>query len=352
MRAARIYGFKDVRIEEIPVPEIEPNEVLVQVKTCGVCHVDFEYYGGIRPIQKAPVNIGHEVAGVATAIGQKVKSVAEGDRVVVDLLMRCGKCYYCRKGKGNLCTDKGPFPGAFSDYTKAPEQNVFKIPSHVSFEEASLTEPLGCCINGLENAKIMKGDDVVVIGAGPMGLMSIQLAKLSGARVIASDLLDERLKLAMEFGADELVNPSKEDPVEKVKQLTEGRGVQCAMVAIGNLKAMEQGIKMAGRLGTVVLFGAIWPSASLTIDPNIIHYNEIAIVGAEARTLDQFYRALKMIADGIVKVKPLVTHEFPLSRINEALEAASSKAGLKIMITMDEGKEPNPRSQVSPQRSL
>lgn len=337
MRAARIYGLKDVRIEEVPMPEIDSNDVLVQVKSCGVCHVDFEYYGGIRPIQKPPVNIGHEVSGVVAAVGNKVKSVVEGDRVVVDLLMRCGKCYYCRKGKGNLCIDKGPFPGAFSDYTKAPEQNVFKIPSHVSFEEASLTEPLGCCLNGLENMKIMKGDDIVIIGAGPMGLLSLQLAKLSGARVIVSDLLEERLRLAKEFGADELVNPSKEDPVERVKQLTEGRGAQGVMVAIGNLSAMEQGIKMAGKLGTVVLFGAIWPSSNLTIDPNIIHYNELAIVGAEARTLDQFYRSLKMIADGLVKVKPLITHVFPLSKIKEGLETASKKEGLKVLIKMDEG---------------
>jgi len=337
MKAAHIYAPKDVRIEEASVPEIGSNEVLVQVKICGVCHVDFELYGGIRSIQKAPANIGHEAVGVVEVVGKDVEVIKRGDRVAVDLLMRCGKCYFCRRGRGNLCMNRrGPFPGAFSEYTKAPEENIFKIPPEISFEEASFTEPLACCINGVEKMNVRKGDDVVIIGAGPMGLLSLQLAKLGGARVIVSDLLEERLKLAKKFGADELANPSKEDPVEKIKQLTEGQGAQGVMVAIGNLKAMEQGMRMAGKCGTVVLFGALWPPASLSIDPNVIHYNELVITGAESRTLDQFYRALKMIANDIVQVEPLISHVLPLGRIKEGLEIASNKEGLKVLIKVDD----------------
>jgi L-iditol 2-dehydrogenase len=337
MKAAHIYSPKDIRIEDAPLPEIASDEVLVQVKVCGVCHVDFELYVGNRSIQKAPVNIGHEAVGVVAAVGQNVETIKKGDRVAVDLLMRCGKCYFCRRGRGNLCINrKGPFLGAFSEYTKAPEENIFKIPPNVSFEEASFTEPLACCINGVEKMDVRKGEDVVIVGAGPMGLLSLQLAKRGGARVIMSDLLDERLKLAKEFGADDFVNPSKEDPVERIRQLTEGQGAEGVMVAIGNIKAMEQGIRMASKCGTVVLFGAIWPPSTLSIDPNLIHYNELVITGAESRTLDQFYRALKMIANGLVEVRPLISHVLPLDKIMEGLEIASNKEGLKVLIKVEE----------------
>jgi L-iditol 2-dehydrogenase len=341
LKAAHVYAPKDIRIEESPLPELGSNEVLVRVKVCGICHVDFELYEGIREIQRVPVKIGHEAVGVVADVGKDVDTVKPGDRVAVDLLIRCGKCYFCLRGKGNLCINKGSFPGAFSEYTKAPVENIFRIPAQTTFEEASLTEPLSCCLNGVEKLRTRKGEDVVVIGAGPMGLMSLQLARLSGARVIVSDLLDERLKLAKDLGANELVNPSKEDPVERVKELTEGRGAQGVMVAIGNLKAVEQGIGMTGKCGTVVLFGAIWPPSKLSIDPNIIHYNELMMTGAESRTLDQFSRALSMIANGLVDVKPLISHTLPLDRIKEGLEIASSKRGIKVLIKLGESDAPS-----------
>ncbi len=335
MKAALAYGPRDIRIEEIPIPRISSGEVLIRVKVCGVCAADFQKYIGARGTniyQRGPIILGHEPSGVVAAVGENVERVKEGDRVAVDLLMRCGKCYLCLEGKGNLCIHPAPCPGAFCEYTKAPETNVFRIPKSLSFEEASFAEPLACCINGIEKLNLLPGQDVVILGAGPIGLMHLQLANLSGARVIVSDPIQERLDMAMKLGADEIINPLKEDPVEKVRKLTDGKGAHGVIIAVGNILAIEQGIRMARKGGTVVLFGAVWPPSKIQIDPNLIHYNEISIKGSESRTLDQFYRALKLIVEGKVRVRPLISKVLPLEDIEEGFKMIEKRSGFKILV--------------------
>lgn len=343
MKAAVIHAPKNIRIEEAPIPEIKPNEVLVKVKFCAICPSDLRLFLGTRRTLSIeaksetgktdyPRIVGHEVSGIVEEVGKEVTNFSKGDRVVVDLLARCGKCYYCIRGMNNLCLNPSPLVGGFAEFTKASEQNTFKIPNNLSFEEAALTEPLACCINGVEKLNIRKGDKAAIIGAGPIGLMHLQLLKLSGVSVLVSEPLENRLKIARELGADKLVNPSKEDLVKEAKKFTDGLGVNGAIVAVGNPLAIEQGLSIMAKGGVLVIFAGVWPPVKLSIDPNIIHYNEISITGAESRTLDQFYRALMMISNNLIKIKPLISHVFPLERISEGFEMASSLSGLKVLI--------------------
>ncbi|MEM2896220.1 MAG: alcohol dehydrogenase catalytic domain-containing protein [Candidatus Bathyarchaeia archaeon] len=346
MRAAVIHAPRDIKVEEVPVPKIKPNEALIRVKVCAICPSDLRLFLGTRRTlsieakAKAertdyPKIVGHEVSGIVEEVGEEVTNFSEGDRVVADMLARCGKCYYCVRGMGNLCLNPGPLAGAFAEFTKASEQNLFKVPSDVSFEEAALTEPLACCINGVERLSIKKGDKAAVIGAGPIGLMHLQLLKLSGASVLVSDPLENRLKIAKELGADESVNPVREDLTEKVKNFTRGLGVNGAIVAVGNSLAIEQGLSIMAKGGVLVIFAGVWPSVKLNIDPNIIHYNEIALTGAESRTLDQFYRALMLISERLVNLRPLISHILALDKISEGFEIASSLSGLKVLIKVN-----------------
>ena len=334
MKAAVIYGPKDIRVEDVPLPSLEADEVLVKVKVCGVCPFDMRAYTGVKKISK-PTVLGHEISGVVEDLGSGVNDVRIGDRVALDLAIRCGKCRYCRAGKGNLCTNLGPLPGAFAEYTKAPVSNVFKIPEGLSFEEASFTEPLSSSLNGLERGQVRLGDNVVIIGAGQIGLMLVQLARLSGAQVFVSDVVEDRRKLAMELGANVAIDPSKEDPVERVKDLTDNFGADVVIIAVGNTKAIEDGIRMTGKAGRIVLFGAVWPQTVIQTDPNHIHYDEIVITGAEMRTLDQFSRSLDLLARGKINVKILITNRFPLERIKDAFETALRGEGTKNLIEFD-----------------
>jgi len=334
LKAALLYRPRDIRIEEIPKYKINENEVLIKVKACGICAADLRIYNGIKSLwtPKYPVILGHEVSGIVEDIGSNVSKVNIGDRVTVDMIVRCGKCHYCLIGRDNLCENRGPFIGGFAEYTKAPERNVFKIPNSISFEEASLAEPLACCINSIEKLNINYGDTVLIIGAGPMGLLHLQLLKIKGVRIIVSEIIDERLEIASKLGADELINPNKEDFESRVKKLTNGRGVDGVIVAVGNKRAIEQGIKAAGKTATVIFFGAIWPPTQITIDPNLLHYKEIILTGVHSRTLKQFYQAVKLISNRQVNVKPIITHTYPLEKINEAFRIASERKGLKVIV--------------------
>ena len=222
--------------------------------------------------------------------------------------------------------------GGFAEYTKALAINTYKL-QNVTCEEACFAEPLACCLNSILRSRIKPGDNVVIIGVGPMGLMHLQLAKASGARVIVSDLIDKRLKFAKEMGADDIVNPSREDAVEKVKKLTGGVGADVVIVTIGNKHAIEQGIKLVAKGGLVNLFAGTHPTASIEIDPNLIHYGEVTLTGSFDNTPWLFERAVRLIELGIVKTKPLISHRFPLDEISEAFRIASGLDRLKVIIT-------------------
>lgn len=335
MRAARLYGVRDLRVEEVPDPEPGPGEVLIDIKACGVCPSDLRAYQGTRGGSSLPRTPGHEWAGVVIGLGEGVSDLAIGDRVVPDWRVVCGRCYNCRRGVFNYCTSLGHIRGGFAELGVAPATNVRKIPDHVSFEEAAFCEPLACVINGSQACRIGIGDDVAIVGCGPIGLQHLQLARVQGARIIAVDLDERRLEMARKLGAHDVVWGGEGDPVERVKALTAGRGADAVVVAVGDIRAIKQGISMAGLNGRVQLFAGTYPPQEMALDPNVVHYGQLILTGSHDFTPHHFTTALKLISYGIVDVKSLISHRFPLAETQEALETTATRRGLKAMVLME-----------------
>jgi len=341
MKAARLYGVGDLRVEEVDRPALSADdEVLIRVQTCGICPSDLRAYTGLRqPYRSVPYTPGHEWAGEVVDAGDAVEGFAAGDRVVPSWRVMCGECYYCIRGIHNFCENlrRGAVRGGFAEYGVASVKALLKIPDGVSYTEACFCEPLACCINGSLDSDIQFGDCVVVVGAGPIGLTHLQLAKHSGARVTVSDLNVERLKKARELGADALIDASQEDPVERVQALTDGYGADVVIAAVGAPQALRQALDMAGICGTVNFFAGTYPPTTLEIDPNFIHYKQIRLTGSHDYTPFHFRMALGFIEIGTVEVFPLVSHELPLEEVKRGFDTVAGQEGLKVVIRMDLG---------------
>jgi L-iditol 2-dehydrogenase len=341
MMAARLYGVGDLRVVPHERPAISADdEVLIRIHACGICPSDIRAYVGQRPPNRpTPYTPGHEWAGEVIDAGDAVEGFGVGDRVVPSWRVVCGRCHYCIRGIHNYCEnlERGRVRGGFAEYGVAPARSLLKIPDSVSYQEASFCEPLACCINGSLASDIQFGDVVVVIGAGPIGLTHLQLAKRSGARVYTSDLIRERLEMAEALGADERIDASAEDPVERVMALTQGYGADTVIAAVGAPRALEQALEMAGICGTVNFFAGTYPPTTLAIDPNLIHYKQIRLTGSHDYTPFHFETALRFIEDGTVRVAPLISHTLPLAQVKEGFDIVAERQGLKVMITMDGG---------------
>ena len=339
MKAAVFHGVKDVRMEEIDVPEIGPSEVLVKIRAALTCGTDRKMYLRGHPLFKPPFVFGHEFSGDIVKVGSKVKNFKEGMRVVAANSAPCNHCFYCKIGRPSMCDNLTlRLSGAFAEYVEIPspivEQNLLEIPSHVSYKQAALVEPLACVVHGIEESGIKLGDTVVVNGAGPIGLMYVQLAKLKGARVIATDINGERLKIAQKLGADEIVNASQvSDQVEAVRGLTEEkRGVDVAIEAVGLPEVWEKTIKMVRKGGIVNLFGGCASGTKITIDTKLLHYLEITIKGVFHHTPQYVKRALNLISQGSIDTNSLITDEFPLSDFPHVLDMMINHQGIKIAV--------------------
>lgn len=335
MKAALLYGVGDLRTGEAPRPQItHPDDVLIRIRACGICPSDLRAYTGVRSgMREMPYTPGHEWAGEIVAMGEAVKGFQVGDRVVPSWRVVCGKCYYCTRGLYNYCENlQRRVRGGFAQYGVAAAESLLKIPDHVSYYEASFCEPLACCINGSLWSMIGFGDNVVIVGAGPIGLMHMQLAKAQGARVIVSEFLEERLAKAKELGADEVIYAAKEDPVARVKELTEGRGANVVIVAVGAPKALQQALEMTAIGATVNYFAGTYPPTTIPLDPNLIHYKQIRLTGSHDYTPQHFRSALQSIALGMVRVMPLISHILPLEQVKEGFDIVAGQKGLKVMI--------------------
>jgi len=341
MRVASLYGRGDLRVVDAEMPRIgSDDDVLIRIHACGICPSDLRAYTGVRPPHRPfPFTPGHEWAGEVVAVGNGVQGFSVGDRVVPRWLVVCGKCYYCRRGMYNYCEhlQPGKVRGGFAEYGIAPAESLLKIPERVSYQEASFCEPLACCVNGSERSGIEFGDTVVVIGAGPIGLMHLQLARHSGAWVIVSDLMAERLSKATDLGANEVIDASREDPVEQVKNLTGGHGADVVIVAVGSARPLQQALDMAGLDGTVNIFAGTHPPTTLGIDPNRIHYRQLHLTGSYNYTPFHFETALHLIEAGTVKVAPLISHELELEQVKKGFDIVAGQRGLKVIIRMNSG---------------
>jgi len=340
MKAALLYGVKDLKVENIDVPEVELGEILVKVGAATTCGTDVKIFqrGYVEGVIQYPTVFGHEWAGEVVKVGEGVSWLKEGMRVRAGNSSPCLRCKMCQKGDYNLCENMMWLWGAYAEYIKVPARivmlNTQEIPPNITYEEAAVTEPLACVLHGIEKAHIKLGDTVAIIGAGPVGLLHLQTAKKMGAeKIIIIDLVDGRLQVAQELGADETVNAKRKDPVEKIKRFTDGYGADVVIEAIGLPATWEQALKMVRKGGTVLEFGGCPPGTEITVRTELLHYGEVTMLGTFHTTPAHFKKALNLIVSGTVKVKPLITRHMKLDDIKNAFKIlATSKSDLKIAI--------------------
>jgi L-iditol 2-dehydrogenase len=340
MKAAMLYGVKDLRIENVDVPSVGAGEVLVKVKAATTCGTDLKIFqrGYVEKVIKLPTIFGHEWAGDVAEIGSGLDWPQKGMRVRAGNSAPCLRCKMCQKGKYNLCENMIWLWGAYAEYIKVPARMVFmnmqEIPSPLSYEEAAIAEPLACVLHGAEEARISLGDTVAIIGAGPIGLLHLLVAKCIGAeKVIMIDLVDERLGFAQRLGADETINGRREDPVEMVKRLTGGYGADVVIEAIGSPVTWEQALKLARKGGAVLEFGGSPPGTEIKVNTEMLHYGELTVLGTFHATPLHFKKALNLIASRTIDVRALVTRKMKLEEIKKAFEILStSKNEIKIGI--------------------
>ena len=337
MLAAVLHQPEDMRLEEVDIPEIDANEVLIAVKRCGICGTDPHIYRGHFPVPY-PLIQGHEFSGEVVAVGENVTSVGIGDKVTADINISCGKCFYCRMGQKLFCNHIVQLGvhinGAFAEFIKAPEINVYKVPQEMTWEEVAYIEPLACVIRGQDRANITLGSTVAIIGAGPMGLVHAQLAKMNGAsKVIITEMNPTRIKKAQELGIDYVIDAANQDPVKAVFDLTEGRGADYVIEAVGAIPTYKQAFEMVRRGGTLVTYGAAPATATMEIKPFEIYSKELTIVGSYAGTYDTWTKAIQLISSKRFNPNDIITKTIPLTEVIEGIhEAMTNKDTIKILV--------------------
>ena len=344
MRAARYHAPGDVRLEEVAEPTAGEGDVVIRVRNCSTCGTDVKISRFGHHHIVPPRTMGHEIAGEIVEIGAEVQGWAEGDRVQVIAAIPCGRCPECRAGRQTVCPNQMSmgyhFDGAFAPYCRVPAEvlavdGLNRIPAHVGFAEASVTEPLACVINGQELARVGKGDDVVVVGAGPIGCLHVRMARANGAaRVVLVELNRARLDDAAAIvQPDAAVCAADTDPVAAVLALTDGRGVDVVVTAAAAGTAQEQGLQMLARRGRLSLFGGLpKDKPTITLDSNLVHYRELMLVGANGSSPEHNARALDHIATGRVRVDDLITHRLPVDAVLDAFEIVSRGDAIKVTI--------------------
>ncbi|MEM0058090.1 MAG: zinc-binding dehydrogenase [Candidatus Bathyarchaeia archaeon] len=340
MKAAMLYGIRDLRVEDVETPRVGAGEVLVRVRAATTCGTDLKIFqrGYVERVIKLPTVFGHEWAGDVVGVGEGLDWPRKGMRVRAGNSAPCLRCFMCQKGKYNLCENMTWLWGAYAEYIKVPAHmvrvNMQEIPSNVSYEEAAITEPLACVLHGIEEVGVGLGDSIAIIGAGPIGLLHLLTAKKVGAeKVIIVDLVEERLNFAKKLGADETVNAARENVEERIKQLTNGYGADIVIEAIGRPETWEQAIKLVRKGGKVLEFGGCPPGTEVRVNTELLHYGEVTVMGTFHATPLHFRKALNLIASRTINVAPLITRKMPLERIKEAFEIlATSKSEIKIAI--------------------
>lgn len=336
MTRALLTGPRSFRIEQHPAPEMGPGDALIAIRACGVCPSDVRFYSGARVGSSYPRTVGHEWVGEVIAVGSNVTRFAVGERVAAFGQRVCGMCRNCQRGLSNMCLNRLPsIQGGFQTVGRAVPEALVRIPDGASYAAASFAEPLACCLNGVLRTPITPGDAVVIIGVGPIGQMLAQLARLRGGRVIAVDMIPERVELALELGASEGLNAADPDLVEQVQSLTGGLGAEAVIVAVGAPAAEAQALLLAAPGGCVNYFAGTYPSATIPVDPNLIHYKQLWVTGSYHFTPGGFGAALDLIARREVEVESLISHRLGLDEIAHGFDIVMNQQGMKVVIEMD-----------------
>jgi len=345
MQAVVFHAPDDVRVEQVPVPTCGQAEMLVQVDACAVCGSDLKSSKVGNPRIKPPLTMGHEFTGIIRQIGPAAKAgnLAIGDRVVMATTISCGQCEYCRRGWPNLCANLAPmgfsYPGGMAEFVVIPERalvngHVVAVPANLPAEHAALAEPVSCAVNCVENSGLREGDTVVVLGAGPMGLINVCVARgMGAAKIILSEVSPQRLKMAEGFGCDIPVNPDKQDLAAIVKGATGGIGADVAIVAAPAAAPQEQAVHLVRKRGTVCLFASL-PSGKhiLQMNSRAIHYNELRVIGTSDSTPAQVATAVALLASGRIPADKIATHILPLSEIHQAFDLMLRGEALRVVL--------------------
>ena len=342
MRVVRFHAPGDVRLEQAPEPVPGPGEVKLRVHNCSTCGTDVKIWRYGHHHIVPPRVMGHEVAG--EVVESNADGWAVGDRVQVIAAIPCGECGECRRGRLTVCPNQESigyhYEGGFAEYLVVPAKvlavdGLNRIPDDVSYAEASVAEPLACVLNGQQLARVGAGDDVVVIGSGPIGCLHVRLARARGAaRVVLVDLNADRLRRAADLVApDAMIVAGEVDVVEAVLKLTDGRGADVVITAAASGAAQEQALRMVARQGRISLFGGLpKDNPVISVDANLVHYRELTLVGANGSSPAHNAEALRLIATGAVPVADLITHRLPLERTLEAFDVVARGDAIKVTI--------------------
>lgn len=337
MKVAMYYNNNDVRIEEMPIPEIDDNELLVKVKACGICGSDvMEWYR----LKKAPRVLGHEMAGDIVKIGRNVKKFKTGDRIFVSHHVPCNTCSFCENDQHTICKtlhSTNFYPGGFAEYLKVPginiEHGVFILPKEMSYEEGAFIEPLACAVRGMRIAGMKSGQSVLVLGSGVAGLLNIKLAKAMGAsKIFATDIDDFRLKIAKDMGADVTIN-ANENVAEEVKKHNNGELADLVILCAGVPSAAKQAMNTVASGGTILLFAPTEPGVKIPFPMFDLWNKQVKIVSTYAGAPRDLKESIELIKNKKVKVTDMITHRFPLNETAKGFKLASqAKNSIKIII--------------------
>jgi L-iditol 2-dehydrogenase len=336
MKACVFNGPGDVGVVDVATPEPGPGEIVLRVGAAGLCHSDVRVYKGEKYARQGVIP-GHEIAGVVAGVGSGVDRFSAGQQVAICPIVACGVCEFCLVGKRNRCVSRVTLGydenGGLGEFVLVPDPivrlgHVFELPQGLSLRQASLLEPTACVLNSLELLGVGAGTVMLLIGAGPMGLLHLVLARQLGALVIASEPDEERRGWARKLGAFATIDPMTQDTAKAVKDLTDGQGADVAVVSTGVVPAATAALGAVRRQGLIGLFGGFPPQSVMDMDPNIIHYNELILTGSQNATIDQYRRTLELLPR-LDDLRQIVTHSFTIEDAPKAYESRLERDGLK-----------------------
>jgi len=330
MTCAMWRGKDDQRIERAPVRQPEGRDILIQVAACGICATDLHLVDGSIPLYSPPRILGHEMSGIVVAVGPDVRTLSVGANVAIDPNVPCGACFFCREAQPYMCPTRTPAIGGFAEYHCVPEQTAYSLPEGVPVEYGAIAEPLSCCVHAFDMASPRPGSTIAVIGAGTIGLLLTQLARRSGAALVAVSEPDAaRRALAERLGADLTIDPLSEDPRDALLRATGGIGVDYAFEAVGSSHTATMAISLPRRGGTVVLVGVAPGDAEITLRPYDLFERELTIRASFVRAYE-FRRAVALLSR--LDVEPLLGRRFPLAEIHAAFANAAERGGIKTLV--------------------
>jgi len=339
MQVARLYDFGDIRVEEDARPQVGSDDILVRASACGICSGDImPWY--IR--RKAPLVLGHEPVGVVAEAGKAVRDFKAGERVYVHHHAPCFQCPACARGEYVQCATwraTNLKPGGMAEYflvSAANQRDTLKLPDSVDDANGVLVEPAACVIKSLRRSGLKKGESILIIGLGIMGMMHVKLARHMGAgKIVGADLFERRAKRAEALGADHGIVVSGDNLIDQVRDVTEGAMADVVIVGPGSGKAIGTGIAAAGKGATVIQFTATPPEEEMIVRPHDLYFNETRLIPSYSCGPDETRESLRLVEAGVINARELVTHQFPLEQITEAFATAQKPEALKVVVTFN-----------------